>query len=101
AEAALEVSRLEERIRYVVDGRLRAESRLAELQAQNAQWAERQSAARAELDETAAQIEAADEQSGVLTAQAEDQALALPALEDALRAAQAASGQQRHAVAQV
>jgi hypothetical protein len=41
AEAALEVSRLEERIRYVVEGRQRAEQRLAELQAQNAQWAER------------------------------------------------------------
>jgi chromosome segregation protein len=35
AEAALEVSRLEERIRYVVEGRQRAEQRLADLQAQN------------------------------------------------------------------
>jgi chromosome segregation protein len=38
-EAALEVSRLEERIRYVVEGRQRAQQRLADLQAQNAQWA--------------------------------------------------------------
>src|SRR3954465_15158598 len=37
AQAQLEVSRLEERIRYVVEGRQRAEQRLAELQAQNAQ----------------------------------------------------------------
>jgi chromosome segregation protein len=36
AEAALEVSRLEERIRYVVEGRQRAEQRLADLSAQNA-----------------------------------------------------------------
>ena len=48
AEAALEVSRLEERIRYVVEGRNRAQQRLAELQAQNSQWAERQEAAKAE-----------------------------------------------------
>ena len=37
---ALEVSRLEERIRYVVEGRQRVEQRLAELKAQNAQWAD-------------------------------------------------------------
>ena len=43
AEAALDVSRLEERIRYVVEGRQRAQARLAELQAQNAMWADRKS----------------------------------------------------------
>ncbi|MDE2079866.1 MAG: chromosome segregation protein SMC [Burkholderiales bacterium] len=100
-EAALEVSRLEERIRYVVEGRQRAQARLAELQAQNAQWAERQQAAGVELDEIALQIEAADEQAGVLAAQAEEQGLELPTLDDALRAAQAASNAQRQAVAQV
>ena len=61
-EAALEVSRLEERIRYVVEGRQRANSRLAELQSQNAQWDERQRVARAELEEAAAQIVAAEGQ---------------------------------------
>ncbi len=100
-EAALEVSRLEERIRYVVEGRQRAQARLAELQTQNAQWAERQQAAGVELDEIALQIEAADEQAGVLAAQAEEQGLELPTLDDALRAAQAASNAQRQAVAQV
>ncbi len=101
AEAALEVSRLEERIRYVVEGRQRAQARLAELQAQNAQWASREQAARAELEDLAAQIESADEQAGVLAAQAEEQGLNLPALEDAVRAAQAESNTQRAAVAQV
>ena len=43
----------------------------------------------------------ADEQAEVLVAQAEEQALELPALEDGVRAAQADSNQQRHAVAQV
>jgi chromosome segregation protein len=101
ADAALEVSRLEERIRYVVEGRQRAQARLADLKAQNVQWAERQASARAELEDTAAQIEGAEEQAGVLAAQAEEQALELPTLEDAVRAAQSASNQQRGAVAQV
>ena len=101
AEAALEVSRLEERIRYVVESRQRAQARLAELGAQDAQWAERQSAAAAELEEVAERIVAADEQAEVLRAQAEDQALELPTLEDAVRGAQALANGQRSAAAQV
>jgi len=101
AEAALEVSRLEERIRYVVEGRQRAESRLADLKLQNAQWADRQQTAAAELEDIAAQIEGADEQAGMLAAQAEEQSMALPALEDAVRAAQASANHQRNAVVQV
>ena len=101
AEAALEVSRLEERIRYVVEGRARAQTRLAELGTQNEQWAQRQTEARAELEQTAAQIVAAEEQSELLAAQAEEQAGNLPALEDAVRTAQGSSNQQRGAVAQV
>jgi chromosome segregation protein len=100
-EAALEVSRLEERIRYVVEGRQRAQQRLADLQAQNAQWGQRQEQAHIELEETAGQIVAADEQAEVLAAQAEEQGMELPALEDGVRAAQAASNQQRNAVTQV
>ena len=45
AEAALEVSRLEERIRYVVEGRQRVEQRLVELKSQTEQWQERQTEA--------------------------------------------------------
>ncbi|MFO1329332.1 MAG: chromosome segregation protein SMC [Rubrivivax sp.] len=101
ADAALEVSRLEERIRYVVEGRQRAQARLAELQAQNGSWAEREASARAELEDIGAQIEGADEQAAVLDAQAEEQAAQLPQAEDAVRAAQARSNEQRQAVAQV
>ena len=101
AEAALEVSRLEERIRYVVEGRQRAEARLGELKAQNVQWALRQDEAQAELAAAATQIETADEEAAVQAAQAEDQSLALPALDDSLRKAQADSHRQRGAVAQV
>jgi chromosome segregation protein len=100
-EAALQVSRLEERIRYVVEGRARAESRLAELKLQNSQWAERQHSAGAELEALAGQMALADEQAEVLHAQAEEQAGQLPALEDAVRNAQGSSNQQRNAVVQV
>jgi chromosome segregation protein len=101
AEAALEVSRLEERIRYVVEGRNRAQQRLAELNAQNQQWGERQEQAKAELEDIAAQIVGADEQAELLHAQAEEQGLALPDAEEAVRAAQTRSNEQRNAVAQV
>ena len=101
AEAALEVSRLEERIRYVVEGRERAQARLNELQAQNEQWATRQADADAELERIAVAMQAAQEQSELQAAQAEEQAMQLPGLEDALRDAQQRSNQQRGAVAEV
>jgi chromosome segregation protein len=101
AEAALDVSRLEERIRYVVEGRQRAEARLVELQTQNITWADRQAQAAVELEDIAGQIVAADEQAETLVGQAEEQAGELPALEDGVRAAQSESNRQRAAVAQV
>jgi chromosome segregation protein len=101
AEAALEVSRLEERIRYVVEGRARVEQRLVELKAQNEQWAQRRTEAHDELEQIAAQIASADEQGGVLAAQAEEQAGHVPTHEDAVRSAQAASNTQRTQVGAV
>jgi len=101
AEAALEVSRLEERIRYAVEGRQRAEQRLAELVAQTAQWSDRQAQSKADLEHLAVQVESADERSEVLAAQTEDQTERLPALEDALRSAQAAASTQRTLVSGV
>ncbi len=101
AEAALEVSRLEERIRYVVEGRQRVEQRLVELKAQSAQWDERRAGSQAELEQIAGQTAEADEQGALLAAQAEEQSGNLPGLEDALRAAQARSNEQRNVVAQV
>ncbi|MCV2361168.1 chromosome segregation protein SMC [Paucibacter sp. TC2R-5] len=101
AEAQLEVSRLEERIRYVVEGRQRVEARLIELQAQNQQWQERSLQSKDELETIAEQIAAAEEQSEILAAQAEEQALNLPNAEDAVRAAQARANEQRALVVQV
>ena len=101
AEAALEVSRLEERIRYVVEGRQRVEQRLVELKMQTEQWAERRTQAQDELDQIAEQIALADEQGEVLAAQAEEQSGNLLGFEDGVRAAQAISNQQRTQVAAV
>ena len=101
AEASLEVSRLEERIRYVVEGRQRVEQRLAELKAQREMWAEREASGSSEIEQIAEQIDAASEQAEVLAAQAEEQADQLPATEDALRAAQARANEQRGVVAAV
>jgi chromosome segregation protein len=101
AEAALEVSRLEERIRYVVEGRQKLEQRLSDLALQTTGWASRRDAARQELDALADRIADAGEQGELLAAQAEDQAGQLPALEDAVRTAQAEANQQRNAVVAV
>ncbi len=101
ADAALDVSRLEERIRYVVEGRQRIEQRMAELGVQNAQWAQRQDEARVEQATIAGQIETANEQNELLLAQAHEQADRLPAIEDSVRTAQAASNTQRALVNQV
>ena len=101
AEAALEVSRLEERIRYVVEGRQRVQQRLAELSAQNDQWRLRSDEATHELDGIAAEMAEAEEQGEILSAQAEDQQMSLPAEEDKLRAAQQRANEQRGKVTQV
>ena len=101
AEAALEVSRLEERIRYVVEGRQRVEQRKLELKAQSQQWAERQTQAQDEVAQIAQRIAGTEEQGVLLAAQAEEQAGNLPGAEDAVRAAQATSNEQRMLVAGV
>ncbi|MFM8796361.1 MAG: chromosome segregation protein SMC, partial [Betaproteobacteria bacterium] len=100
-EAALSVSRLEERIRYVVEGRERVLARLAELRAQDAQWAERQQSAAQELENLEAQQAAALEQAEVLAAQVEEQAARLPDAEEAVRGAQQRAQEQRQRGAEV
>jgi chromosome segregation protein len=101
AQASLEVSRLEERIRYVVEGRQRLEQRRLALEAQTQQWQQQREAAFGELERIGEQIEAAQEEGEMLAAQAEEQAARLPASEEAVRTAQAASGEQRNRVVQV
>lgn len=101
AEASLEVSRLEERIRYVVEGRQRVEQRLTELKAQSEQWAERRAEAQNELETIAEQIAMAEEQAEILAAQAEEQAANLPSYDDTVRAASQRANEQRNSVAGV
>jgi chromosome segregation protein len=101
AHAALEVSRLEERIRYVVDSRQRVQQRLVDLRSQSDAWSIRRGEAEAELASIAEQIIAADEQAELQAAQAEELSLRLPDSEDAVRAAQAKANQQRGEVTQV
>lgn len=101
AQAQLEVSRLEERIRYVVEGRARLEQRLAELGSQTEQWRVRRDDSQRELGALVEQIAQADEQARAQAGCVDEQAAGLPAIEDALRAAQARSSEQRDAVAGV
>jgi chromosome segregation protein len=101
AQAQLEVSRLEERIRYVVEGRARLEQRLAELGSQTEQWRVRREDSQRELGALVEQIAQAHEQAGAQAGRVDEQAAGLPTIEDALRAAQARSSEQRDAVAGV
>ena len=71
---------------FVVDGRLRVEQRLAQLREQTAQWATRKDDAEAEIERLAELAALGEEQTELLAAQVEEQALQLPDLEDSRRA---------------
>ena len=100
-EASAEVGRLEAEIRFVVEGRQRAESRLIQLKEQLAQWSARKEEAESEIESLAEQAAEAEDKALTLAAQVEEQQQALPDLEDALRQAQGKSTEQRSAVNQV
>jgi chromosome segregation protein len=100
-EASAEVGRLEAEIRFVVDGRQRVEQRLNQLKEQTAQWATRKEDAAVETESLAAQAIEAEEKAELLAAQTEEHQTQLPALEDALRQAQAKANEQRASVGQV
>ncbi|MFM2036726.1 MAG: hypothetical protein RL459_1991, partial [Pseudomonadota bacterium] len=100
-EASTDVGRLEAEIRFVVEGRQRVEQRLATLHEQTGQWASRRDDAQSELENLAELAMVGEEKAELLAAQVEEQALALPDLEDAVRAAQQSANEQRTAVAAV
>ncbi len=100
-EATAEVGRLEAEIRYVVEGRQRVQLRLAQLAEQIEEWAARRAEAEAEAERLEAEGFDAEEQAELLAAQVEEQAMALPELEDALRQARERSESQRGAVVQI
>ena len=100
-EASAEVGRLEAEIRFVVEGRQRVQQRLQQLTEQTAQWGTRSQDAQNELETLSEQAAMAEDQSMTLAAQVEDQALALPDLEEALHQAQNVANTQRATVVQV
>ncbi|MDI1273827.1 chromosome segregation protein SMC [Polaromonas sp.] len=100
-EASAEVGRLEAEIRFVVEGRQRVEQRLAQLKEQTSQWGARKEEAALETETLSERAIQAEEQAELLAAQSEDQAGQLPALEEALRAAQSKANEQRASVGQV
>jgi chromosome segregation protein len=97
-EAALEVSRIEERIRYVAEGRERVARQRADLQGQHGSWLAREGEARVEHERAGAAIEAAKAASVTLAEHVATQSETLVAATAAWRAAQAASGAQREIV---
>ncbi len=100
-EASTDVGRLEAEIRFVVEGRQRVMQRLATLQEQATQWATRKRDAEGEIAQMADLALHGEEQATLLAAQVEEQSMALPDLEDALRLAQKTANEQRAGVVQV
>lgn len=100
-EASAGVGKLEAEIRFVVDGRNRAQQRLVELQAQVASWQERKTISSDELESIGAQIAEAQEQSELLDAQSEEVAARAPEHENMLHRKQQGATQQRQAVMQI
>jgi chromosome segregation protein len=101
AQAALEVSRLEERIRYVAAGRERLVRQRADLETQSAAWRARESDAVAEHARLGGEIEAAERAAEALAAELAAHAVGAGAREETLREAQSRSSAQRNAVAAV
>ncbi|WP_408595146.1 chromosome segregation protein SMC [Limnohabitans sp.] len=100
-EASAEVGRLEAEIRFVVEGRQRAEARLVQIKEQTAHWAQQSEQAQQEIETLAEHALNGEEQAMLLAAQVEEQAMQLPELEEALRTAQQRSNEQRASVVQV
>ncbi len=100
-EASAEVGRLEAEIRFVVEGRQRAEARLIQIKEQTAHWAAQSEQAQQEIENLASMAMDGEEKALMLAAQVEEQAMQLPELEEALRIAQQRSNEQRGSVAQV
>jgi len=100
-EASAEVGRLEAEIRFVVEGRQRAEARLIQIKEQTAHWAAQSEQAQQEIENLASMAMDGEEKAVMLAAQVEEQAMQLPELEEALRVAQQRSNEQRGSVSQV
>ncbi len=101
ATAALEVSRLEERIRYVAEGRERIARQRQDLEAQSGAWRLREEEARREHGEAGARIDAAERAAAEAVERSRGHAATLADLAAALRLAQANGSEQAAAVAAI
>ncbi|MDI9330083.1 MAG: chromosome segregation protein SMC [Alphaproteobacteria bacterium] len=100
-EANAEVGRLKTEIRYVVDGRQRAQVRLEQLGAQRQMWSDQRAASEAELADLAANAEGLAEQHALLEARSEEAQQHLPQLEQAVTQAQHKANGQRASVQEI
>ena len=100
-EASAEVGRLEAEIRFVVEGRQRAEARLIQIKEQTAHWQSQSETAQQEIENLAALGLDSEEKAVMLAAQVQELAMQLPEQQDALRVAQQRSNEQRASVVQV
>lgn len=100
-EANAEVGRLEAEIRFVVDGRNRAQSRLELLATQRQQWLNSRSASEAELAELLTESQHLAEQHAQLAERSGQAQQQLPLLEQVLLQAQHKADGQRSTVQQV
>ena len=97
-QAALAVSRLEERIRYVAEGRERLSRQRVDLGAQHGAWSARQREAEAEQGQVVVQIVAAEKSVAGVADKVAAHASDVDTASVALRDAQAAANEQRDAV---
>ena len=100
-EASMEVSRLEERMRYLQQGQQRLRQQLGHTEQQLLQWSQRASAASQQLLACEEQQGRAQEQSQHLQARVDELAQGLPQMEDAVREASQAQRAQRLVVQDV
>ena len=100
-EASAEVGRLEAEIRFVVEGRQRAEARLIQIKEQTAHWQSQSETAQQEIENLAALGLDSEEKAVMLAAQVQELAMQLPEQQEALRVAQQRSNEQRASVVQV
>jgi chromosome segregation protein len=100
-EANAEVGKLEAEIRFVVEGRQRAQSRLEQLTAQRQMWGDNRIASETELAEMSVSADSLAEQQALLEARLEEANDQWPVLEQALQNAQQRAAGQRVSVQEI
>ncbi len=100
-EASAEVARLEAEIRFVLEGRQRAQARLVQMKEQILQWTQQSEQSNLEIAQLAHKLEEADLQAVSLHQQMEEIKVTLPQQETSLKLAQSRANEQRDTVSLV